>query len=228
MKKAFFFLFLQGTLIPLLFTIPILHADSDPGMGFVFPDGEPLGAGKRKFSIIDVVVGAEYAYGVTDTLDIEIGEIGFLMANFGFRMYTPKIYGVLRFSFDCRMFLFPLNGSEEAAFTGIVTALFERGPVKLSISGGAGAGGETEYGYSADLLLNFRISKHVALMVEGGWLKVGWEDLSHVVGVLGGPRIFTGHIIVDLGLLFPVTRKDGEKWRHRNILPVFNFHYVWR
>jgi len=65
MKKIFVLLFI--TLIN-----SKSFAFTNPGMGFLFPDTEPLGKGNSRFNFVEIVFIINYAYGLMDSGELKL------------------------------------------------------------------------------------------------------------------------------------------------------------
>ena len=87
--------------ISVLFTATGALAGTNGGIighGLLTPDTGSLGAGNLRVNLIDVVVGASFAYGVTDYVDVEIGDYLFVMGNLGIRFHSPPLKKNFRLS----------------------------------------------------------------------------------------------------------------------------------
>ncbi|GEM_PF-3319407 len=216
-KKLFFIIFLIFSGAP-LYSAEMLNT----GRGFLFPDTGSLGAGKNRVSFTDIIIGVNYAHGVSDYFEIEAGELILVVGEVGFKVNSKRIGNLFMTSLTGKIYFYP-GQSLSLAGVGILSFSFESEVFKVTWDIGAGTVGvndanELNNGYGSSLLFQFNHRGKVSFLIEPFWI-------TKLAGFTLGPRVRFRNMVIDFGFLFPFV-KDYETWKFIYVFPIFNLNLL--
>jgi hypothetical protein len=204
-------------------------AFTNPGMGFLFPDTEPLGKRNSRFNFVEIVYMINYAYGLTDSLDLEIGAIALAIGNAGFRWHTRRIGKWFNISFTGKAFFLPDidNDNVTPGLLGVASFSFQKKRIKVTLNGGYAGVYDMDDGFGITLLTQIGYGEDTSFVAEIALLRsieLDEDTAEWILGGIIGSRLRRGIWIVDFGLAYPFYKK--EKWYFPIIIPMLNIHLV--
>lgn len=175
---------------------PIFSEGGEVGSGFLFPDGGKLGAGNHRLHSLEVIYALNYSYGITDSVEVEMGYFQFIIGTIGLRAHFFN-HGGHSISLDTRFVLVPpFNDTDDVVCPGgggILTYSFTAEKMRVSFNFGYGVVKGVNGILGADSIIEIKSGKKSFFIGEAGFL---WSDDWMAIGAIMGPRLISGRWVV--------------------------------